>query len=47
MMQGDEPTVALTVRVSAATSVSAGGALAFEDGRTPQREAMLSIKILK
>jgi hypothetical protein len=28
-------------------TVSLGGALAFEDGRPPQREAMLSIKILK
>jgi hypothetical protein len=28
-------------------TVSVGGALAFEDGRAPQREAMLSVKILK
>ena len=28
-------------------TVSLGGALAFEDGRAPQREAMLSVKILK
>ena len=28
-------------------TVSVGGALAFEDGRPPQREAMLSVKILK
>jgi hypothetical protein len=28
-------------------TVSAGGAVAFEDGYAPRREAMLSIKILK
>jgi hypothetical protein len=28
-------------------TISVGGAVAFEDGRAPQREAMLSVKILK
>jgi hypothetical protein len=28
-------------------TVSVGGAMAFEGGRPPQREAMLSVKILK
>jgi len=28
-------------------TVSVGGAMAFEEGRSPRREAMLSVKILK
>ena len=44
---GDSSTSASRVLSTLDMTLSAGGGLAFEDGRAPRRELMISLKVLK